>query len=364
MNLQPTTYKLQAAKIVFILISIALAVEGYVLLQTYLNPAKKYTGEMEKITVGVEKSLLPALVWIAESKGYFVENGVDVTIKEYDSGRAALTAMLSQGGLPAEALAKEGVDMVTVAQTPVMFNSFTRSDFAIVSAMVSSYNDVFVLARRDRGIAKPGDLRGKKIGLTKGSTGQYFLGLFLSTNSIQPSEVEEVDIPAGKLAESVTAGAVDAISVWQPHIYNAQKALGDKSVVFPTRKIFREDFYFVPNKNFLQNHPETITRFLVALKQAEEFIQKDTKDKDQAPDEAVAIVAKRLGLDREFVASIWDDFQFGLFLDKTIIQTLEEEAKWAIQNKLTAKTAVPNYFDFISVDALRKAAPEKVLIGN
>ncbi|MBI5222722.1 MAG: ABC transporter substrate-binding protein [Candidatus Magasanikbacteria bacterium] len=253
--------------------------------------------------------------------------------------------------------------MVTVAQTPVMFNSFNRSDFAIVSAMVSSYNDVFVLARRDRNITKPGDLRGKKIGLTKGSTGQYFLGLFLSANNIQPFEVEEVDIPAGKLAESITAGAVDAISVWQPHIYNAEKALGDKSVVFPTRKIFREDFYFVPNKSFLQNHSEAITRFLQALIQAEVFIKNDTDpDRDNDKDEAVTIVAKRLNLDRAFVASVWGDYQFGLFLDSTIIQTLEKEAQWAIQNKLTDKTEIPKYRDFISVDALRIAAPGKVLI--
>ncbi len=350
-NLQPTTYKL-LPKIIFILVIIAVAVEGYFLIQTYQSPAKKYIGPMEKITIGVEKSLLPSLVWIAESKGYFAQNGVELTIKEFDSGRAAFTAMLKDGGL----------DMVTVAQTPVMFNSFERNDFAIVSAMVSSYNDVFVLARRDRGIAKPGDLRGKKVGLTKGSTGQYFLGLFLSANSIQPSEVTEVDIPAGKLAESITSGTVDAISVWQPHIYNAQKALGDKSITFSTRKIFREDFYFVPTIRFLQSHPEAITRFLSALKQVEEFIQEDTNHKVEARDEAVDIVSKRLGLDRAFVASVWENYQFGLFLDQTIIKTFEDEARWAIQNKLTGKTEVPNYLNYISIDPLKKAAPEKVLI--
>ncbi|MEK7548022.1 MAG: ABC transporter substrate-binding protein, partial [Patescibacteria group bacterium] len=109
---------------IVILVLIAVAVEGYFLFQTYQNPAKKYTGEMEKITLGVEKSLLPSLVWIAENKDYFAENGVEVTIKEFDSGRAAFTKMLNEGGL----------DMVTVAQTPIMFNSFNRSDFASVAA--------------------------------------------------------------------------------------------------------------------------------------------------------------------------------------------------------------------------------------
>src|SRR3989338_9037776 len=167
--------------IIVILVIIALAVEGYVLLQTYRNPPKKFTGPMEKITVGVEKSLLPALVWIAEDNGYFTKNGVEVTIKEFDSGRAAFTSMLNP---PA---GEGGLDMVTVAQTPVMFNSFSAQggsasggdpDFAIVSAIVSSYNEITVLARRDRGITTAGDLRGKKVGMTKGSSGQYFLDLF------------------------------------------------------------------------------------------------------------------------------------------------------------------------------------------
>ena len=336
-------------KFIIVLIGIVVVVEGYVLLQTYLNPAKKYSGPMEKMTVGVEKSLLPSLVWIAENKGYFALNGVEVTIKEFDSGRAAFTSMLNPpagGG---------GLDMVTVAQTPVMFNSFDRSDFAIVSAIVSSYNEITVLARRDRGITKAGDLRGKKVGMTKGSSGQYFLDLFLSNNNLQLSEVEKVDLPTSQLVSNLTTGSVDAISTWNPHLYNAQKVLGGESIIFPTRKILRVDFYFVPNKNFLQNHPEAIARFLQALKQAEDFI-KNNEDK------SVDIVTKRLGLDRAFVASVWGDYQFGLFLDSTIIQTLENEAAWAIQNKLTDKTEVPDYHAFISVDALTQAAPEKVQI--
>lgn len=348
-------------KFVFILIAVVLAVEGYFLFQTYRGGSKKYTGSTEKIVLGVEKSLLPSLVWIAENKGYFAANGIEVEMKEFDSGRAAFTAMLNEGG---PALSEvEGLDMVTVAQTPVMFNSFNRNDFAIVAAMVSSYNDVHVLGRRDRGITKPADLRGKKIGVTMGSTGQYFLGLFLNNAGIGLSEVKLVDIKTGELAKSLQEGTVDAISTWQPNLYNAEKALGDQGITFPPRKIFREDFYFVPNRNFLQTHPEAITRFLQAVSQAEDFIKNDVDlDNDEDKDRSVDIVSQRLGLDRAFVASVWSDFQFGLFLDNTVIKTIEDEAQWAIENKLTDKTTVPNYLDYISLDALKKVAPEKVQI--
>ena len=41
---------------------------------------------LEKITFGVETSILPSAVWVAENKGYFEEEGLDVEIKEFDSG--------------------------------------------------------------------------------------------------------------------------------------------------------------------------------------------------------------------------------------------------------------------------------------
>ena len=61
--------------------------------------------QREKVTLGVESSLLPASVWVAENKGYFEDEGLDLTIKEFDSGKASFLAMLEG----------EGADISTVA---------------------------------------------------------------------------------------------------------------------------------------------------------------------------------------------------------------------------------------------------------
>ena len=53
-----------------------------VLISGCTHEEEKYTGPIEKVTLGVESSLLPAAVWIAENNGYFEEQGLDVTIKE------------------------------------------------------------------------------------------------------------------------------------------------------------------------------------------------------------------------------------------------------------------------------------------
>ena len=47
----------------------------------------RHADPVDKIVLGAEASMLPAAVWVAEGKGYFREEGLDVTIKEFDSGR-------------------------------------------------------------------------------------------------------------------------------------------------------------------------------------------------------------------------------------------------------------------------------------
>ncbi len=295
----------------------------------------------KEVVLGCELSLLPSAVWIAENKGYFQEEGLNVRIKEFGSGRTALRTMLNEGNL----------DMVTVAQTPVVFNSFNRSDYAIIAGMVSSNNDVKVLVRADKGIKNPLDLRGKKVGTTKGSTGHFFLALFLAYNGLKLSGVETIDLEAPDLPQALADGRVDAISTWEPHILKARALLGKKPLILPSKDIFREDFYFVANRNFTENNPEILRSFLKAIEKAEEFIRKNRE-------ESIDIVSKRLKLDRELTATIWSDFNFQLMLDQTVLITLEDEARWVMREGLTDKKEAPNYLGFIYADALEDVKPE------
>jgi NitT/TauT family transport system substrate-binding protein len=304
-----------------------------------------YAQEKSKIVLGCETSILPSAVWIAENKGYFHEEGLNIEIEEFGSGRTALKTMLEEGGL----------DMVTAAQTPVVFNSFKRNDYAITAGMVYSYNDVFVLARKDRGIKTPSDLKGKTIGISKGSTGHFFLGLFLIYNDMDISSVQILDLEATKLAEALDKGGVDAISTWQPHISNAKKALGENALLLPTGGIFREDFYFISSKNFIKTHPETLKKFLRAIEKGEAFIQKNKM-------ESIKIVSERLKTSPDIVTAAWDEYVFQLFLDQAILVCLEDEARWMIDNKLTDKTVIPNYLDYIYIDALDEVKTEAVTI--
>lgn len=311
-----------------------------------LTATNAHTQEVTKeLILGCETSLLTAPVWIADSKGYFQKEGLKVKIEQFDSGKASFIAMLN----------RKDIDICTVAQTPIMFHSFTRNDFVITAAMVYSENDVKILAREDKGVKTSSDLRGKKVGLTKGTTGHFFLDLFLTHKGIGFSAVEAIDLHPSELPKALTAGRVDAICTWEPHILNAKKLLGQKAHVLPSHGFYREDFYFVAKGQFMKNNPEALKRFLKAIEKGEEFI-KENKE------ESINLVSQRLKLDKELTAQIWSEFSFQLMLDQSILASLEDEARWAIKEGLTDKKEIPNYLNFIYMDALEQVNPEAVTI--
>ncbi|NOS67199.1 MAG: ABC transporter substrate-binding protein [Candidatus Peribacteraceae bacterium] len=302
-------------------------------------------GPLQKIRIGVESGLLPSAVWIAESQGYFHENGIELEITSFPSGRAALTSMLSTDVL----------DMATVAQPPLVLNSFTRDDFSIIAGMVTSANDLKVLARRDRKITKPADLRGKTVGITKNSTGHYFLALFLSQYGLDLESVKLVDMEASSLPQALADGKVDAVSTWEPNAFKAKKLLGENVVQLESEGRFREDFYFVAFSQWAKENAELLKKFLLAVDKANMFIADN-------PGESQKIIAGALKLDTSFVSSVWKDYSYKLFLDQSVLLALEQQARWMVEDKIVQGRRPPNYLNFIFFDALEAAKPDSITI--
>lgn len=300
---------------------------------------------MLDMTLAAEMSLLPATVWVAEEKGYFTEEGLNLTIKEFDSGRNALEAMLKDSS----------IDMATVAQTPVVFNSFKQESYSIIATMAYSVDDVKILARKDHGIVTVKDLKGKKIGVTLRSTGHYFLEGFLSYNDMSLKDIDLQDVNASKLKGLLISGELDAITSWEPHIYNTKKVLGEEQLsLFLSKVPFRKDFYFTVGNIYATEHSENIYRFLRAVVRAEQFIKGNRIAAQQ-------IVSTRLGVDKIIVENIWDAFTFSISLDQSILVSLEDEAEWAIEIKAVEGDA-PNYLDYLNLELLDFVKPDAVTI--
>ena len=301
-----------------------------------------YTGSVEKITMAIGTGPVTSLIHIALVKGYFENEGLDFVLQQHQSGKSAFNAVV------------EGeADLATAAETPIMDAVIMGEKIYILATISSTEKNKMIVARKDKGVSIPNDLKGKKIGVSVGTNAEFFMDSFLIMHRISRDEVEVINVESNAIVDTLTSGEVDAVSTWNPHISILQKGLGDNGVTFSGEGIYRETFNIVTKQDFANENPETIKKVLRALIKADEFIEEN-------PDEAREIVAGKIGMDKATLNELWELYNFKVTLDQSLLVTLEAEARWAIKNKLTDAIEVPNYLDYIYMDALEEVKPEAV----
>lgn len=302
------------------------------------------TGNVEKVKVGISRSFLSIPAYIAQKQGYFEKEGLDVTIREFSSGKAAAGSMF-----------KGEVDISTVADMPVVFNSFLREDFCVISTLTSSYDFIKIIARKDRGIKTGADIKGKKVGANIGTSSHFFLGVFLIHNRLSISEVEMINIGTLDLPAALKNNEVDAISVWEPYAQEVRQLLQDNAIELLCSEIYRTTFDFAALKSFVQDHQETVKKFLQAIDKAALFTRSNREESQE-------IIAANFNIDKKIVNMLWDDYIFKVSLDQALLTSWDDIARWAIDNRLTDKKTIPNYLKFVHLDALAAVKPEAVTI--
>jgi len=318
---------------------IILAVGGYFWLSQ--EKPEKYTGPVEKITLAAYAGETGALVYVAEDQGFFKENGLEVTIKDYESGKAA-----------ADALIVGEADIATSADFVFVSSSFDHADLRVF-ATVATAEVKELVARKDKGITTIDDLIGKKIGVTKKSGGEFALGRFLIFNLLSYEDVELADLKPNEIVEAVLNGDIDAGFTWDPNVYNIKKELGDNAISWPGGQAFY--FVLLTKEDWIKNNPAAAERFIKSILEAEDYIKDNSG-------EAKEFVKNRFNYKSDYMNYSWPKQEFAVCLDQAMLITFEDQARWRIKQGLTDATEVPNYLYYIYMDALEKVKPEAVKI--
>ena len=305
---------------------------------------QKPAGPPEKITIAYSTLPETALAQVAQSRGYFRAEGLEVTPHLFPYGKRALEDLLAGQA-----------DIATVAETPVMFAIMKGDKISIIATIHTSSLGHAIMARKDRGILSLADLKGKKIAATLGTTSDFFLDAMLITHGISRKDVQVVDLKAEEIPDALARGAVDAVSTFTLYTALTQKKLGDRVITFRDKDINWYPFNIVATQEFIRKNPGKVKKMLRALVKAEEFVRGN-------PAEAQKIVADFSGIEIAIIREIWADADFTVTLDQSVILALEEESRWAMKGRLTNTRKVPNYLDFIYFDGLKSVKPEAVRI--
>jgi NitT/TauT family transport system substrate-binding protein len=299
---------------------------------------------VDKLSIALSTTPHAGLLHLAAAKGYFADEGLAVTVVPVSHGKAAMD-LLAQGK----------TDLAAAAEVPFVISVLRGEPIGIAATVASVSTEMAIVARRDRAIALPRDLVGKKIGVTFGTSGEYFLWAFLIRNKLAPDSVTLIDVPPGRMTQELASGNIDATSTWQPIRFEAQSALGDNGVSFTEQNAYTVTHVVVGSSAFLKAHPRVIERLVRAMLKAEQFNRAE-------PEQALRLVAERLKIDAKTLQPTWKDLALKVDLRQSQLITLEDEARWAMARGYAGKGIVPNFLPNLYLDALLAVDPERVTV--
>lgn len=219
---------------------------------------------------------------VAQEKGYFAQEGLDVTVDSGDGSAAAITKVASgaydAGFGDTSALIQQAA--ANPANAPVgVFMLYNRSPFVIVTMKKS-------------GIAKPKDLEGKTLGSPVNGATYKLFPAFAQAAGIDASKVKFNNIAANLQETMLVKGDIDFLAAFVNTIWFSIKPLKvdpDKDINLMFYADYGIDLYsngVVVSQSLIRNNPAAVKGLVRAINRA-------MTDVLANPDAAVDAVAKR-----------------------------------------------------------------------
>ncbi len=324
------------------IIVLTLLAGGYFLVQKNFNKIQTLTSE--KLILAENDQPYLALVFIASQKGFFKDENLDVTLKNFPSGKDAL----------ADALAGNS-DIATVGESPVVNQVNQGQNVAIITSLYTSTKNTALIARRDSDINRTADFKGKRIAVTKGTTGEFFLFSYLVSQGIQLSDVLLVDANAKDMKNLLKQDKVDAVVVLNPDFYEIRKAFPSDFISIFQSDVYTNTSVLAGRQDKIVAKKEALVRLLRALVKAQKLVESNRE-------EAIRLVVNALpNVSEESIRGSWDEFTPGLGLNNVLLTVLTNEANWFYKNGVYPNQP-PDFRKFLFTNYLKEVDPKTVTV--
>ncbi len=311
------------------------------------NITGKAVDEDKPIKIGLQTGPASTLLFVANDKGFFKEEGLNVELVEFTAGKFALQAFLAGP-----------IDLAASGEVPVTLASLQGNEFYIITQVVErTKNEVRVVALKDSNLDTPEKYfkaKKRKLATSFGGGPEFYTYNFLKKYGI--SDVELISQKPEDMPVALQSGTVDAIAIFEPFAFFAEQKSGDKSITFKDDKIYSELYVLSAKRDWVIKNPKAAEKILRALVKSGEFIEKN-------PGESKEILTKHTKLDKEAIGSIWSNFVYRPALNELLPNYLNAEARWAVETgKVKPDTKIPDFNEYIYREPLRNVKPEAVTI--
>ena len=292
------------------------AVGGVLVVGTTLTRAQQAPLAM---TLFGQPSVNNDAIWMAFEKGFYKEEGLDVTYRLFPSGTTAFQAFQTGQG-----------DIVMTGDLPSVqyfFNS--KQNYRTIAAIERDAKGYVVVAGND--IKKPQDLVGKTVATRVGSTGSWFISEYLTRNKVDPKTVTVKNLDTQVLPAALCGGEIAAFFIWQPVGSRTLEICPDKAHYLSDATGYIQGYLVAgarPDWLATPQGKEIAIRWLRATMKGRDVAEKDFTS-------VAAYAAAKLSLSEKATKDQWDTNIRPIAIDKVYYDDFCSLSRWAQSEKAT-----------------------------
>lgn len=247
-----------------------------------------------EIRIATQPSPFSAAILVAKHKGWVEEELAKVGAKP-----AIKWTSFAAGPPMNESFAAGQQDVGIIGDTPAIIGKAAGIDTRIIGITASGPRSLAVIIPTGSKIKAPRDLKGKKVGVVKGSYAHHLLVLILQKGGLTANDVELINLSQADIATAITSGNIDVAAVWEPLITKLESQ-GAVRVLADGTGIKKGVLVIVATSDFLSRNRKQAKAFLRAYQRGAKFIKANPKEAARltaadfglSPDQLVKVLAK------------------------------------------------------------------------
>lgn len=285
-----------------------------------------------------------APIAIGEEKGFFKEAGIKLNAVKFLSGPPEFQAMASGD-----------IDIAYIGPGATFLSAQGQGN---IIGLVSLGKSDMVFATKKSGIKEWKDLKGKTVGVPKGTSGEMVLNLGIESAGLKPSDVNIINMDVAGAVTAYVANKVDAVAIWSPYTTEIEKQVGKENMIkLGDNSSFYPEYSFpaswVVSPKFLKEKPELVERFMKAMAKVTDY-------KIANLEEAVKLTAAYTQVPEDSLTQELDSIDWidsaelvKVFSDGSAVKWFDNLQKLFVANEKLDK-AVPSA-DFLTTEPAIKA---------
>ncbi|BCT90579.1 sulfonate ABC transporter substrate-binding protein [Acinetobacter variabilis] len=171
-----------------------------------------------------------------------------------------------------EALAVGSIDMGATGDTPPVYAQAGNKPLHYFAYETAKPLSSAILVQHNSKITKLSQLKGKRVGVHRGSSSHYLLVQAVRKAGLQWTDIQTVWLSPADARAAFQKGAIDAWAIWDPYYAAAQ--VEDKARVLSSGKGLSPNYtFYLASENLIKNYPQALKGIIKQVNVADKWVQ-------------------------------------------------------------------------------------------